>query len=92
MRLEVDEKKKYRMTIGNRSVAFGDRKYQHFRDATQLQAFKHLDHGDAARRKNYYQRHYAVSNPDIDAIRLAELNKLKNGVIDARQLSSLFLW
>lgn len=41
-------------------VHFGALSYQHFKDVIGF--YKHLDHGDAARRKNYRTRHKAIKN------------------------------
>jgi len=36
-------------------ISFGDKRYQQFKD--KLGHYKHLDHGDTQRKKNYYSRH-----------------------------------
>ena len=50
--------KKYMVKVDNRTVHFGDNRYQHYRDKIGL--YKHLDHGDKKRRANYYSRHGAA--------------------------------
>ena len=49
--------KKYMIKYKDRWVHFGDNRYQQYRDSTPLKLYKHLDHNDPQRRKNYYQRH-----------------------------------
>lgn len=39
------------------TVHFGDKRYEHYKDATGLGLYSHLDHSDEARRKRYLSRH-----------------------------------
>ena len=60
IKIEVSARKdkKYVAVLEDgKRVHFGDKRYQQFQDRTPLKAYKNLDHGDPARRKNYYQRH-----------------------------------
>jgi hypothetical protein len=43
--------------VNNKWVHFGDTRYQHYRDRTPLRLYSHLNHGDAARRRNFKSRH-----------------------------------
>jgi len=50
--------KKYAATLPDgKKVHFGDKRYPQYKDQTPVKAYKHLDHGDPARRENYYSRH-----------------------------------
>ena len=46
--------KKLRVIVNNKTIDFGDTRYQHFKDKTGIH--KNLDHNDPARRKNYLTR------------------------------------
>lgn len=45
-----------------RKVNFGNKQYQHFKDTTPLKLYKHLDHGDKQRQKNYLNRSAGITN------------------------------
>ena len=52
--------KKYSVYVKNgkggmKLINFGDKRYQQFKD--KLGHYKHLDHNDPKRKKNYYSRH-----------------------------------
>ena len=55
--------KKYNAVLRNRAtgrevrVPFGARAYEQYKDRVPLGLYKHLDHGDKARRANYVSRH-----------------------------------
>lgn len=55
--------KKYNAILRNKKtkrevkLAFGDRRYQQYRDATPLKLYKSKDHLDKKRRDNYRSRH-----------------------------------
>ena len=55
--------KKYKVTFTDpdtkrdKTVHFGDSRYEQFHDSTPLKLYKHLDHNDKKRRDLYYQRH-----------------------------------
>ena len=60
VKIEVSDRrhKKYVATLPDgKKVHFGDKRYQQWKDQTPLKAYKHFDHGDPARKKNYFQRH-----------------------------------
>lgn len=44
-------------TSPKRTVHFGDKRYQQYRDSTPLGLYSHLNHMDTTRRKRYYNRH-----------------------------------
>lgn len=47
--------KKYYALVGARKVYFGDTSYEHYHD--RFGHYKHLDHKDPKRRKNFKIRH-----------------------------------
>ena len=56
--------KKYKVVIhskdgSKKTVQFGDKRYEHFKDTTPLKLYTRLNHGDKKRRKNYRARHGA---------------------------------
>lgn len=42
---------------GRPAVHFGDSRYGHYKDKTNVAAYRHLDHRNKDRRTRYYQRH-----------------------------------
>jgi hypothetical protein len=48
--------------FSNKTVHFGDNRYQQYTDSTSLKLYSHLDHLDKIRRKNYYARHGKKAN------------------------------
>ena len=55
--------KKLKVKVGDKTIHFGDTRYQHFKDKTGLLA-KSLNHGDKARRQNYLTRSGAIRDKD----------------------------
>jgi len=59
----LTKNKKYDAILKNKQtgqikkVPFGDSRYQHYRDSTNLKLYSYLDHLDEKRKKNYYLRH-----------------------------------
>jgi hypothetical protein len=52
---------KYKVILpSGKSVSFGDKRYQHFKDQTPLKLYSHLDHLDPKRRASYRARHGAM--------------------------------
>lgn len=54
--------KKYKVEIWNthkklRTVQFGDKRYEQYRDKTPLKLYSHKNHNDLKRRSNYRKRH-----------------------------------
>lgn len=43
-------------------IHFGDKRYEHYKD--KLGHYKHLDHLDPQRKKNYYSRHGEATSKD----------------------------
>ena len=52
--------KKLRVVVDNKTIDFGDTRYQHFKDKTGI--WKSLDHNDPVRRKNYLTRSAGIKN------------------------------
>ena len=42
-----------------KTVTFGDKRYQQWRDNSPMRLYKHLNHNDPDRRRNYRNRHGA---------------------------------
>mgnify|MGYP001626830354 CR=1 FL=1 len=54
--------KKYRVALVHKNgtvktMDFGDKRYEHYRDKTNVKLYKYLDHNDRVRRKRYIARH-----------------------------------
>ena len=54
----------HRETGRTKTVNFGDKRYQHFKDSA-LGLYSNLDHGDPERRKRYHARHSKIKNYNI---------------------------
>jgi hypothetical protein len=85
--------KKYKVTIkGNgktRTLQFGAKAFEHFKDSTPLKLYKNKDHGDSKRRQNYFTRH---SNEKTKAKALFKEMKQSGGKYTPKILSHKFLW
>ncbi len=53
---------KLRVVVDGKTIDFGSRKSQHFKDKTGI--WKSLDHGNATRRKNYLTRSAGIKDGD----------------------------
>ena len=49
--------KKYMAVFRDKTIHFGDNRYEQYKDSTPLKIYKHLDHNDEKRKRNYYSRH-----------------------------------
>ena len=50
--------KKYKAILPDgKTVHFGDKRYEQFKDSTPLKLYSNMDHHDAKRRELYYKRH-----------------------------------
>jgi hypothetical protein len=49
--------------VDGKTIHFGDKRYQHYKDSTPLKAYSHLDHNDTKRRALYYKRHGEDAKP-----------------------------
>ena len=48
--------KKYMVKYNDKWIHFGDTRFEHFRDKTDLKMFSYLDHNDDKRRLNYIKK------------------------------------
>ena len=87
--------KKYAAKIKNnkthkiRTINFGAKDYQQFKDRTPLKLYSNQDHGDKQRQKNYYNRFSGTTNRG-KAIALEK--KKSEGYYNAKILSHEYLW
>lgn len=84
-------RKKYRAIVASpgarpRAVDFGATGYEQFRDSTKLRIYENKNHGDKARRRNYFLRHSGVPT------KAAALAKERGKRVTAKYLSHKFLW
>jgi hypothetical protein len=49
--------KKYEVTVNGKRIAFGDQRYEQYRDSSPLGLYKDKDHNDKKRQANYTRRH-----------------------------------
>lgn len=54
--------KKYKVELYEKgekikTIQFGDKRYEHYKDSTPLKLYTHLNHLDKERRKRYKNRH-----------------------------------
>lgn len=81
--------KKYMVKIHGKTIHFGAKSYQQYKDSTGLGLYSHLDHGDSKRRKAYFMRHSGVPTKG-EAVQ-KELGK-SGGKYNAKILSHMYLW
>ena len=81
----VEDKK----TKRTRTIQFGARSYEQYKDSSPIKKYSRKDHGDAKRRRNYFSRHSGVTTKREAMIK--ELKK-SNGRYNAKILSHKYLW
>lgn len=87
--------KKYLAVVKNkktgklRKIHFGASSYQHYKDLTRIKSWKHKNHNDTKRRKNYFLRHSGVPLKTVALDK--EIHKSK-GIYNAKILSHKYLW
>lgn len=63
-----NDKYKYKITVEykgqKKSINFGDRNYEQYKDKTSLKLYSDKDHNDEKRRENYLARATAIKNKD----------------------------
>jgi type IV secretory pathway TraG/TraD family ATPase VirD4 len=76
-------------TKKTRKIHFGDRRYQQYKDRTDLKLYAKKNHGTRKRMQNYYNRHSGTKNRKkaIDK----EI-KESDGFYTAKILSHQYLW
>ena len=80
---------KHKQTKKIRTLSFGHKDYQQFKDRTKLQLYKHLNHGERKRMRNYFNRH---SGTPIRAKAIEKERKKSKGYYNAKILSHEYLW
>ena len=87
--------KKYTAHIKNketkkiRKLHFGDRRYQQYKDRTELKLYKNKNHGTRKRMQNYYSRHSGTKTRKQGITK--EIKKSK-GYYTPKLLSHQYLW
>ena len=87
--------KKYTATVKNinsdkeRTLHFGGKGYEQFKDSTGLGHYSHVNHGTLKRKQNYFSRHSGEKTKRKAVIK--ELKKAK-GCYNAKILSHIYLW
>tara|TARA_B100000963_G_C22629429_1_gene674102 strand:+ start:48 stop:353 length:306 start_codon:yes stop_codon:yes gene_type:complete len=76
-------------TKKKRILHFGDRRYQQYRDRTDLKLYKHNNHNTRKRMQNYFLRHSGTRKRG-EAI--AKEKRKSNGFYTPKLLSHKFLW
>lgn len=56
--------KKYMVKHNNKWIHFGDKRYQHYQDATNLKLYSDMNHMDKDRRRSYRARASAIRDGD----------------------------
>lgn len=93
--ISVSRHKKYKAIVKNiktgktRTIHFGAKGYQQYKDSTQLKKYKSKNHNNPKRRKLYFKRHSGADNKK-EAL-LKEWKKSK-GLYNAKILSHQYLW
>lgn len=87
--------KKYTVTIQNkknkskRILHFGDKRYEQYKDRTNLGIYTKKNHGNKKRQENYYNRHSGIKNRK----KAIHKEKLKSrGYYTPKLLSHIYLW
>jgi hypothetical protein len=87
--------KKYAVkTDKGRTINFGAIKptgepYAQYKDSTPLKLYKHKNHGDPKRRRNYFMRH---SGEATKRLALQKEILKSSGMLNAKILSHKYLW
>ena len=87
--------KKYTARVKNintgkeRTIHFGGKGYEQFKDSTGLGHYSHVNHGTLKRKQNYFNRHSGEKTKRKAVIK--ELKK-SNGYYNAKILSHIYLW
>ena len=87
--------KKYTAHVQNkktrtkRIIHFGDRRYQQYKDRTNLQLYASKNHGTRKRMQNYYSRHSGTKSRKTA---IEKEIKESGGLYTAKILSHKYLW
>lgn len=82
---------KNKATGRTRKIHFGDRRYEQFKDRTQLALYANKNHNDRRRLRNYYSRHSGVKTRKAGLAKERQKAQL-SGLYSAKLLSHLYLW
>ena len=69
----ITKEQKYKAILPNKetdnevTVKFGHKKYEQYKDCTELGAYSHLDHNDETRREYYCKRHAKEKNENFSS-------------------------
>ena len=80
---------KNKKTKKTRKIHFGDRRYQQYKDRTNLKLYKKKNHNTRKRMQNYFSRHSGTKKRGV-AIK-KEKGKSR-GYFNAKILSHIYLW
>lgn len=72
-----------------RTIHFGARDYQQYKDSTKLGIYRSKNHGDPKRRSNYFRRH---SGTESKSKAIRKEFKKSHGKYNAKILSHKYLW
>ena len=72
-----------------RKIHFGDKRYQQYKDRTNLKLYSKKNHNTRKRMQNYFSRHSGTKNRKKAIIK--EIIKSK-GLYNAKILSHKYLW
>ena len=87
--------KKYRVQVKNiqsgkiRTIQFGAKGYEQYKDLTKLKYYSSSNHGDRQLRRNYFSRHSGISTKKLALDK--EIRK-SGGTYNAKILSHKYLW
>ncbi len=80
---------KHKKTKKIRKLHFGDRRYQQYKDRTNLKLYAKKNHNTRKRMRNYYSRHSGTKNRQIAISK----EKMKSkGLYTPKILSHKYLW
>jgi hypothetical protein len=95
LKKSTNKGKKYTASVKNintgkeRTIHFGGKGYEQFKDSTGLGHYSHVNHGTLKRKKNYFSRHSREKTKNKAVVK--ELKKSK-GCYNAKILSHIYLW
>lgn len=87
--------KKYTALVKNkktrkvRTIHFGDKNYQQYKDRTPLKLYKNKNHNTRKRMQNYYSRH---SGTKTRSQGIKKEKRKSKGYYNAKILSHIYLW
>tara|TARA_B110000091_G_scaffold211404_1_gene255974 strand:+ start:1919 stop:2224 length:306 start_codon:yes stop_codon:yes gene_type:complete len=87
--------KKYTALVKNkktrkiRTLHFGDKNYQQYKDRTPLKLYKNKNHNTRKRMQNYYSRHSGTKTRKEG---IKKEKRKSNGYYNSKILSHIYLW